>query len=880
MQFCYGFSFVNGFFNIICSRDDGEGTMLYTASHEVVHFIKENAPEHYDALEALVTKALIEGGYSIETLLEDQKNKLIEAEKQRLIADGVDPNTMSAEAFENLARERIGETNLENIAREEMIAEACQSFLASKSAVAEIKALKTKNKGLWSALKKFFTSWFNKINKIYKTVPPDSEEAKYIADMRKAVKPIRDAFMEGAVAAGKKTKTNTIKKTTEKMVKSKARVTSEEDTAYLDAVKRGDMETAQKLVDEAAKANGYTVRAYHGRTADFTVFDKNKIGSGATLFASQGKGFYFTANREVADKYASRSKDTGNVLDAFLKISKPFVFTDKSNAEVNKLLNSFAETIGSSFNVSEYSNWVDFEKRTGAVLSRIVKNNGESFTSFLEKKGYDGIVYTSVNYDTMQSDLTYIVFNSEQIKSADPVTYDDNGNVIPLSERFNENNKDIRHKARSVDKYTEKEYNSFGWVRANDVLSAFENERLRSMFADAKTNQSKPPKSKAGEYMIAVGEDVDNKIAYMQGEIDNPIITRVLTIDEYDETEIDKARRNIYDLERRGIQQETKGVFRLYRKTDFGSYATYERNVKENERNNIQLGADRGTGSRTAQKVKEILFDDEGNEVSRTIRSKSRTRTYSQGQAAVMKANLSHQKVYTKSTAMKFVKAVAPGIKTKAFDELSNELWIGLNTYTSLEDKQAFAKDMADMLVERMLVDTEVKNAKWDEAVEKIAYIKHGINSIKFRAEDLPDLEHVLDKKGLASLRARWGYKSSSKEGIQRRPYGLDEFITDLSREMPGMSYLADMHTTEAMIEVDKVYVELDASKRNMRTLRLSSLGKNPLSLRQTKKPPDWVALFGGEEGIRTLETVLGFTRFPVVRLRPTRPSLHATSIL
>lgn len=31
-----------------------------------------------------------------------------------------------------------------------------------------------------------------------------------------------------------------------------------------------------------------------------------------------------------------------------------------------------------------------------------------------------------------------------QIKSADPVTYDDNGNVIPLSERFNKNNNDIR----------------------------------------------------------------------------------------------------------------------------------------------------------------------------------------------------------------------------------------------------------------------------------------------------------------------------------------------------------------------------------------------------------------------------------------------------
>ena len=34
----------------------------------------------------------------------------------------------------------------------------------------------------------------------------------------------------------------------------------------------------------------------------------------------------------------------------------------------------------------------------------------------------------------------------------------------------------------------------------------------------------------------------------------------------------------------------------------------------------------------------------------------------------------------------------------------------------------------------------------------------------------------------------------------------------------------------------------------------------------------------GGEEGIRTLETLLTPTRFPIVRLRPTQPSLHGGS--
>ena len=68
-----------------------------------------------------------------------------------------------------------------------------------------------------------------------------------------------------------------------------------------------------------------------------------------------------------------------------------------------------------------------------------------------EEIGFDGIIDTSVYYkfnnmDGMDSGTThYIVFDSEQIKSADLVTYDDKGNVIPLSERFNKDNIDIRY---------------------------------------------------------------------------------------------------------------------------------------------------------------------------------------------------------------------------------------------------------------------------------------------------------------------------------------------------------------------------------------------------------------------------------------------------
>ena len=76
------------------------------------------------------------------------------------------------------------------------------------------------------------------------------------------------------------------------------------------------------------------------------------------------------------------------------------------------------------------------------------------FTKYAKANGYDSITF--VDIIDGREDRTdfrgnvYAVFDSNQIKSADPVTYDDNGNVIPLSERFNPKNSDIRY-SRELD---------------------------------------------------------------------------------------------------------------------------------------------------------------------------------------------------------------------------------------------------------------------------------------------------------------------------------------------------------------------------------------------------------------------------------------------
>lgn len=64
--------------------------------------------------------------------------------------------------------------------------------------------------------------------------------------------------------------------------------------------------------------------------------------------------------------------------------------------------------------------------------------------------GYETIKYMNMreggDYGNAGISNVYATLNAtENAKSADPVTYDDNGNIIPLSERFNSDNEDIRY---------------------------------------------------------------------------------------------------------------------------------------------------------------------------------------------------------------------------------------------------------------------------------------------------------------------------------------------------------------------------------------------------------------------------------------------------
>lgn len=101
--------------------------------------------------------------------------------------------------------------------------------------------------------------------------------------------------------------------------------------------------------------------------------------------------------------------------------------------------------------------------------------SGKSVTTrdvaaFAKAKGYRSVAFYDI-YDNGAyggaadiSDVYAFFYPNEDVKSADPVTYDDNGNIIPLSERFNPKQSDIRYALPA----TTEELPNGTRVRAND----------------------------------------------------------------------------------------------------------------------------------------------------------------------------------------------------------------------------------------------------------------------------------------------------------------------------------------------------------------------------------------------------------------------------
>ena len=222
----------------------------------------------------------------------------------------------------------------------------------------------------------------------------------------------------------------------------------EMDADYLSAVERGDMETAQQMVMEAAK------RAM----PNTKVVDKN--GNPKVVYHQTNHSVYI--NRETGqnwDELDWRERmewDECDDWDDYWE-ERDFNTFSRVNARTTNELDGF-------FFAPEYDEYHEYGNRTIEAFLNIENpasngdynidasktNAGRDERIRMQNEGYDGVINVEDG-----AIYEYIAFNPNQIKSADPVTYDDNGNVIPLSERFNPEKEDIRYSLPSIPFYDE-----------------------------------------------------------------------------------------------------------------------------------------------------------------------------------------------------------------------------------------------------------------------------------------------------------------------------------------------------------------------------------------------------------------------------------------
>ena len=239
------------------------------------------------------------------------------------------------------------------------------------------------------------------------------------------------------------------------------------DAEYLEAVKNGDMEKAQKMVYDAARAAGYV-----------NGTDYQGEGSWNAPSASVEKEDFanLDALRESVEEYSGDTNVFGIINgvttndDDFYYNPGRVGFRDAAASETSSVLRRLRyDKADANTKVKVYravpadvkgnklmsGDWIALSKqyciehgngRYGEGGYRIIEeevpiktiwNDGNDMREF----GFD---------DGNNNEAEKNVPNNRKL--LDAVTYDNNGNVIPLSERFNESNDDIRYSLKDKDR--------------------------------------------------------------------------------------------------------------------------------------------------------------------------------------------------------------------------------------------------------------------------------------------------------------------------------------------------------------------------------------------------------------------------------------------
>lgn len=151
----------------------GNGVMLFTAAHELVHDIAVHAPAKFKILADFLMEQYDKKGVSVDMRVQAQIDKAA----------------------------RDGRTIDYDTAYEEVIADSCESLLSDGDVIKKLAELKARDKGLVKKIKSFITKLVARIKKAYAGMKPDSYEGRIVSEMVDEAERLKELFADALLDA-------------------------------------------------------------------------------------------------------------------------------------------------------------------------------------------------------------------------------------------------------------------------------------------------------------------------------------------------------------------------------------------------------------------------------------------------------------------------------------------------------------------------------------------------------------------------------------------------------------------------------------------------------------------------------------------------------
>ena len=168
-----------------------------------------------------------------------------------------------------------------------------------------------------------------------------------------------------------------------------------------------------------------------------------------SLFGDDPEDFDSPYGEKLRDTYEQLKKEADRLVEAYERYYNGA--TDYGNYKL------YANTDGFLEIDADGASWHSIPVDKTKLNLMGTAADTRAIASEAKRQGYPGVIirnlfdYGGHDQPQWQPENVYIFLDPQtQVKSADPVTYDDNGDVIPLSERFNTGNDDLRYSERDL----------------------------------------------------------------------------------------------------------------------------------------------------------------------------------------------------------------------------------------------------------------------------------------------------------------------------------------------------------------------------------------------------------------------------------------------